>query len=132
MALRLVRIFTGRRRVLKFAGHFHGWNDFLVPAADAPYATAIPGVAAEVAADTVVVPPNDASAVEAALAKDPDIGCVILEPTGGHFGAVPIRGDFLRPARADDPAWPAPHFRRGDHRLSRSPERRSRSLRRDP
>ncbi len=99
MALRLARIYTGRRRVLKFAGHFHGWNDFLVPAADAPYTTAIPGVAAEVAADTVVVPPNDEAAVEAALAKDPDIGCIILEPTGGHFGAVPIRGDFLRTLR---------------------------------
>jgi glutamate-1-semialdehyde 2,1-aminomutase len=99
MALRLARIFTGRPRVLKFAGHFHGWNDFLVPAADAPYDRAIPGVAAEVAADTVVVSPNDEAAVEAALANDPDIGCIILEPTGGHFGAVPIRGEFLRALR---------------------------------
>ena len=36
MALRLARIFTGRPRVLKFAGHFHGWHDFLIPGADAP------------------------------------------------------------------------------------------------
>src|SRR5947209_11173211 len=37
MALRLARIVTGRPRVLKFAGHFHGWHDFLVMEADAPY-----------------------------------------------------------------------------------------------
>src|SRR5207237_4325701 len=40
--------------------------------------------------------PNNPAAVEAAFVRDPQIGCVILEPTGGHFGGVPIRGDFLR------------------------------------
>ena len=51
MALRLARIFTGRPKVLKFAGHFHGWHDFLIPAADPPYDGATPpGVPPEVAA----------------------------------------------------------------------------------
>jgi glutamate-1-semialdehyde 2,1-aminomutase len=100
MALRLARIFTGRPKVLKFAGHFHGWHDFLIPAADAPYdSAATPGVPPEVAALTVVLPPNDAGAVERALEADPQIGCVILEPTGGHWGAVPIRGPFLHALR---------------------------------
>jgi glutamate-1-semialdehyde 2,1-aminomutase len=99
MALRLARIFTSRPRVLKFAGHFHGWHDFVVPGADLPVEAAVPGVPNSVAADTVVVPPNDPVAVEQALASDPQIGCVILEPTGGHFGAVPIRGPFLRDLR---------------------------------
>lgn len=100
MALRLARMFTGRPRVLKFAGHFHGWHDFLIPAADPPYdGTPVPGVPAEVAGDTVIVPPNDPEAVERALTQDGRIGCVILEPTGGHFGAVPIRGDFLQALR---------------------------------
>src|SRR5437868_3167794 len=85
MALRLARIFTGRPRVLKFAGHFHGWHDFLIPAADPPHDGQVPGVPAEVQRDTVVVPPNDPDAVEQALVGDPGIGCVILEPTGGHF-----------------------------------------------
>jgi glutamate-1-semialdehyde 2,1-aminomutase len=101
MALRLARIFTGRPRVLKFAGHFHGWHDFLVPAADLPFdGSPVPGISHEVAADTVIVPPNDSAAVDQTLARDPEIGCVILEPTGGHFGAVPVRGHFLKELRA--------------------------------
>src|SRR5947209_20068435 len=93
MALRLARICTGRRRVLKFAGHFHGWHDFLIPANEGPAdATPPPGIPAAWARDTVVVPPNDLGAVERALDSDPEVGCVILEPTGGHWGAVPVRG----------------------------------------
>jgi glutamate-1-semialdehyde 2,1-aminomutase len=99
MALRLVRIFTGRPRVLKFAGHFHGWNDFLIPGADAPHAEAVPGIPAEVARDTVIIPPNDLDAVERTLRDDAQIGCVILEPTGGHWGQVPVRGPFLKGLR---------------------------------
>src|SRR5215470_8866955 len=100
MALRLARIFTGRPRVLKLAGHFHGWHDFLAPGADLPAdGSPVPGVLPAVQGDTVIVPPNDAEAVERALAADAQIGCVILEPTGGHFGAVPLRGEFLRALR---------------------------------
>ncbi|HEV3263627.1 MAG TPA: aspartate aminotransferase family protein [Gemmataceae bacterium] len=99
MALRLARIFTGRPRVLKFAGHFHGWHDFLIPGADLPADSPVPGIPPGVATETIIVPPNDPAAVERALAADPQIGCVILEPTGGHFGAVPIRGEFLRALR---------------------------------
>jgi glutamate-1-semialdehyde 2,1-aminomutase len=100
MALRLARIFTARPRVLKFAGHFHGWHDYLVPAADLPFhGRPVPGIPPEVTADTVIVPPNDPAAVDQALSRDPQIGCVILEPTGGHFGAVPVTGEFLRTLR---------------------------------
>jgi glutamate-1-semialdehyde 2,1-aminomutase len=100
MALRLARIFTGRPKVLKFAGHFHGWHDFVIPGADLPYeGKPVPGVPQTVAANTVIVPPNQPDAVEQALTNDPDIGCIILEPTGGHFGTVPIRGDFLSTLR---------------------------------
>jgi glutamate-1-semialdehyde 2,1-aminomutase len=100
MALRLARIATGRPRVLKFAGHFHGWHDAVMPGSDPPYdGTPVPGVPAEVHGSTVVVPPNDLDVVERTLRADPQIGCVILEPTGGHWGAVPVRGPFLKGLR---------------------------------
>jgi glutamate-1-semialdehyde 2,1-aminomutase len=100
MALRLARIYTGKPRVLKFAGHFHGWHDFLIAAADGPAGdSSVPGVPGEIASQTVIVPPNDPAAVEQTLIKDTEIGGVILEPTGGHFGAVPIHGDFLKALR---------------------------------
>jgi glutamate-1-semialdehyde 2,1-aminomutase len=99
MALRLARIFTGRPRVLKFAGHFHGWNDFLYPGADAPHDDAVPGIPKEIAQYTVIVPPNDLNRVEETLRDDPSIGCVILEPTGGHWSQVPLRGPFLHGLR---------------------------------
>src|SRR5687767_4773478 len=100
MALRLVRIVTGRPKVLKFTGHFHGWHDFVMPAAYQPYdGSAVPGVPDPVAQNTVVLPPNDLNRVEQALKSDPQIGCVILEPTGGHWGVVPIRGAFLKGLR---------------------------------
>jgi glutamate-1-semialdehyde 2,1-aminomutase len=99
MALRLARIYTGRPRVLKFAGHFHGWHDFIAPGANAPFDGAIPGIPPEIAGHTVVVPPNDLALVEKALVQDRTIGGVILEPTGGHWGTVPIRGEFLRALR---------------------------------
>jgi len=100
MALRLARISTGKPRILKFLGHFHGWNDFVVPGADPPYdGGPVPGLLPTMASDTVVIPPNDADAVERALEGDSEIGAVILEPTGGHYGSVPIRGPFLRALR---------------------------------
>src|SRR4029079_6082727 len=52
-----------------------------------------------VVANTVVIPPNDPDRLEQALSSDRQIGAVILEPTGGHWGAVPIRGPFLHAVR---------------------------------
>ena len=100
MALRLSRLFTGRPKFLKFQGHFHGWHDYVTVSADPPYdATTVPGVPDAVAAQCVAIPPNDLNKVEAALKADPQIGAVILEPTGGHWGGVPIRGAFLKGLR---------------------------------
>ncbi len=99
MALRLARIVTGRSKVLKFLGHFHGWHDWLMPAADAPYDTvAMPGVTDGVLQDLVVIPPNDLNAVAQAL-DEHQPACLILEGTGGHWSLVPMRGEFLQAVR---------------------------------
>lgn len=101
MALRISRIISGKQRVLKFAGHFHGWHDMLIPAADPPYNTGsypTPGVTDNVQDDLVVVPPNDLAATERAI-DEFDPACVIVEATGGHWGIVPMRGEFLRGLR---------------------------------
>jgi glutamate-1-semialdehyde 2,1-aminomutase len=100
MALRLSRIFTGRPKFLKFAGHFHGWHDAVSAGSDPPYDTlSVPGVPEAMLANTVVIPPNDVDLLERTLKADAQIGAVILEPTGGHWGAVPIRGEFLKALR---------------------------------
>jgi glutamate-1-semialdehyde 2,1-aminomutase len=100
MALRLARLFTGKPKFLRFQGHFHGWHDYVTVAADPPYdSPAVPGVPDGVAAQCVAVPPHDLNRVEAALKSDSAIGAVILEPTGGHWGGVPIRGAFLKGLR---------------------------------
>src|SRR5437868_14056919 len=78
MALRLARIFTGRPKLLKFAGHFHGWHDAVSIGSDPPYDTlTVPGVPEGMAANTVVIPPNDVDLLERTLKSDPQIGAVI-------------------------------------------------------
>jgi glutamate-1-semialdehyde 2,1-aminomutase len=95
MAVRLARAFTGRKRVVKFAGHFHGWHEGLAVAAKAPYdsppeASQLP----EVVDVVTVCPPNETAPVRAALAGA-DVAAVVVEPTGGHFGTVPMASGFL-------------------------------------
>jgi glutamate-1-semialdehyde 2,1-aminomutase len=101
MALRLCRMFTGKRKFVKFLGHFHGWHDQVMPAIEPPLDDpTVPGVPPQVIENTVLLPPNDIAAVERTLETDKDIACLILEPTGGHFGRVPLREGFLKDLRA--------------------------------
>ncbi len=86
MAVRLARAFTGRKRVVKFATHFHGWHEGLEVGVQPPYeAGPEAGQMPEVVDAVSLCAPNDLSAVRAALASG-DVAAVILEPTGGHFG----------------------------------------------
>jgi glutamate-1-semialdehyde 2,1-aminomutase len=101
MAIRVARLVTGRTKVLKFAGNFHGWHDQLAPAADPPHEDAryaTPGIPDEVLDQLVVLPPNDLGALEQAIAVHKP-ACVIVEGTGGRWGVVPVRGEFLKAVR---------------------------------
>ena len=101
LALRLARAFTGKRHVVKFAGHFHGWHEGLEIGVRAPYAAeAEAGQLPEVVELVSVLPPNDIAAVRARL-RTGDVAAVILEPTGGHFGTVPAPASFVAALREE-------------------------------
>ena len=101
MALRLARAFTGRRHVIKFAGHFHGWHEGLEIGVRPPYeAEAEAGQLPEVVDLVSVLPPGDLAAVRARLAAG-DVAALILEPTGGHFGSVPLAPSFVEALREE-------------------------------
>ena len=99
MAIRLARTYTGKSKLLKFAGHFHGWHDAVILAANPPYDLPVAGIPQGVLDTTVICPPNDIDAVESCLRSDSDIACVILEPSGGSFGAIPTSVEFLQQLR---------------------------------
>lgn len=99
MAIRLARTYTGKSKLLKFAGHFHGWHDAVILAANPPYEVPVAGIPQGVIDTTVICPPNDIDAVEGCLRSDSDIACVILEPTGASFGAIPTSVEFLQQLR---------------------------------
>lgn len=97
MALRLARAVTGRTKVVRFKGHFHGWHDDVTTGYRSHYdGTPTVGVRADVAQGSVLLEAGDDEAVAGALASDADIAAVILEPLGASTGAVPLHPDFLR------------------------------------
>ncbi len=100
-AIRLARGFTGRDKVVKFAGCYHGHVDALLAEAGSGVVTLglpeTPGVPAHVTADTIVLPYNDRAAVEAAFETYGDqIACLITEAAAGNMGVVPPEPGFNR------------------------------------
>lgn len=98
-AIRLARGVTGRDKLVKFEGCYHGHADSLLVKAGSGVATLglpdSPGVPAAVAQHTLTVPFNDAAALEELFKQHPDIAAIIIEPVVGNMGCVPPRQGFL-------------------------------------
>jgi glutamate-1-semialdehyde 2,1-aminomutase len=104
-AIRLARAFTGRNKVMKFAGCYHGHSDGLLAKAGSGMATLgipnSPGVPAALTSDTLVAPYNNQEIVEQLFKQfAPDIAAVIVEPIAGNMGVVLPRPGFLEHLRS--------------------------------
>ncbi|MGW9606949.1 glutamate-1-semialdehyde 2,1-aminomutase [Heyndrickxia sporothermodurans] len=103
-ALRLARGYTGRSKILKFEGCYHGHGDSLLIKAGSGVATLglpdSPGVPAGIASNTIAVPYNDLESVKLAFEQyGDDIACIIVEPVAGNMGVVPPLPGFLEGLR---------------------------------
>ncbi len=103
-AIRLARGATGREKIIKFAGNYHGHVDSLLVSAGSAAATLgvpdSPGVTVGTSRDTIVLEYNDTLALNAAFESyGRELACVILEPVVGNMGCVPPKPGFLEAAR---------------------------------
>lgn len=104
-ALRLARAYTGRNRIIKFVGCYHGHADLLLVQAGSGVATLglpdSPGVPESTTADTLTAPYNDLAAVRSLFQQNPDqIAAVIVEPVAGNMGFVLPQPGFLEGLQA--------------------------------
>ncbi len=99
LAMRLGRARSGRPRILRIDGHYHGWHDHVLkgmtPGANAVVSLGVP----DAIADLVQVAPPDVEVIERTLASDADIGTLIVEASGANYGVVPLPDGFLAEAR---------------------------------
>lgn len=103
-ALRLARGYTGRDKIVKFEGCYHGHSDSLLVKAGSGALTfgvpSSPGVPASVAADTLTLTYNDSDAVRSTFAELGDkIACIIVEPVAGNMNCIPPEPGFLQTLR---------------------------------
>ena len=104
-AIRLARGYTGRKKIVKFDGCYHGHADSLLVSAGSGVATlgipGSPGVPEDLARHTISLPFNDIQAVDQAFEKyGPEIACIIVEPIPGNMGVVIPDNAFLKRLRA--------------------------------
>jgi glutamate-1-semialdehyde 2,1-aminomutase len=98
--LRVARAFTGKPKILRFEGGYHGWLPEGLLGQRPPFQPLrSPGIPQGVADTVVGIPINDADLVARTLDADPDIGAVIVEPSGPSYSMVPLEPGFLQAVR---------------------------------
>ncbi len=103
-ATRLARGITGRDKILKFEGCYHGHSDSMLVKAGSGLLSLgtpdCPGIVADLAAKTLTLPYNDADSVKKLFAdQGGDIACIIVEPIAGNMGVIPPKEGFLQTLR---------------------------------
>ena len=100
MAIRLARAFTGKPKIVRVRGHFHGWQDHAAFGVDHHLdGTASAGVLGGVAENVLLVPADDVAVACALVESRDDIAAVMLEPTGAFFGQVPLPPGYVQSLR---------------------------------
>jgi len=99
-AIRLARAYTGRDKIIKFEGCYHGHSDSLLVRAGSGAATLgmpdSPGVPSDLAKNTLVLPYNELDVLKRSVEERPeDFACIIVEPVAGNMGVVPPEEGFL-------------------------------------
>ena len=100
LALRLARAFTGKDKVVRFLGHFHGWHDHVAAGSNSHYDGTRPiGVLPDIVEATILMPTDDVQRTVSLLDSRDDIAAVIIEPSGASWGQVPLPPGFLQALR---------------------------------
>ena len=99
LAIRIARAYTGKDKIVRWEGHFHGHHDYVQPGNLYPYnvpsSTGIP----QGAIDSVIILPVDLDALDRVLAADKEIAAVITEGSGASYGTVPLPAGFVQGVR---------------------------------
>lgn len=102
-AIRLARAATGRPKVIKCTGCYHGHSDSLLIEAGSGAATlgvpSSPGIPTQITQNTVLIPFNDVEAVSGIFSTHGDIACVVIEPIAGNMGCIPPKPGYLQRLR---------------------------------
>jgi glutamate-1-semialdehyde 2,1-aminomutase len=100
LALRLARAFTGKRKLIRFVGHFHGWHDGVAAGGMSHFSGGVPaGILPGLVEETLLLPADDLQRVQRSLETAGDIAAIVLEPSGASWGQVPLPPGFLAGVR---------------------------------
>ena len=100
IALRLARACTGKKKLVRLKGHFHGWQDHAAFGVDDHFdGSATPGLLEEIAGNVLLASSDDVDGTRALIESRDDVAAVVLEPTGGSFGVLPLRAELVHMLR---------------------------------